>query len=241
MGQKVIIILLVVISIGLTGLCVYSYFQYNDIKLKQSDSKILVAKMKSDADSFKQEKEGLLKEIDELQEKSVAFAKLVGQGQEDFNKAKTELQNKQIQVDQKDIKIKELDDNIKILKENIIQVQKAALNEEITKVNSQLKEKIITLEKTFQKERSIHYYNLGVVYTKAGLLYESIDSYKQSLKYNFFTPQTHFNLGLLYDSFLNQPELAASHYRKYLEMAPDAYDREEVKKIIDTLIVRMIQ
>lgn len=43
----------------------------------------------------------------------------------------------------------------------------------------------------------------------------------------------HYGLALLLDDQLHQPKLAAEHYRRYLELAPEAADREQVRAWLD--------
>lgn len=69
---------------------------------------------------------------------------------------------------------------------------------------------------------------LAVAYRRMGLYEESESVYSYGLiiapEYSLF----HRNLGILYDLFLQKPELAGSHYQVYLEQQPD--DKELVAR-----------
>ncbi len=50
--------------------------------------------------------------------------------------------------------------------------------------------------------------------------------------------QMHYNLGVLYDDYLQNPRLAAAHYRKYLELNPSAPDASIVRSWLVELDVK---
>ena len=52
------------------------------------------------------------------------------------------------------------------------------------------------------------------------------------MKLNPDNPDAHYNLGLLYENHQKDPIKACLHYRKYLELKPQAEDKEEVENWI---------
>jgi tetratricopeptide (TPR) repeat protein len=105
----------------------------------------------------------------------------------------------------------------------------------LQKEKKELEGKIKSLEETLQKERGLYHYNLAVSYAQAKLYDEAIASYEKSLTFNPDNADAHYNLGVLYADFKSDSEKAISHYRKYLELKPDANDKEEVLRLMEKL------
>jgi len=74
-----------------------------------------------------------------------------------------------------------------------------------------------------------------VAYSQAKLYEEAIFEYEESLKLNANNPEAHYNLGLLYENCIGETEKALEHYRKYLELKPNAEDSAEVEAWIKRL------
>lgn len=53
--------------------------------------------------------------------------------------------------------------------------------------------------------------------------------YRQALDRDGKNARLHYNLGVLYDDYLNQPRKAAQCYRQYLELEPEAGDADAVR------------
>lgn len=108
---------------------------------------------------------------------------------------------------------------------NLFAADKASLEKEVVK----LKEENALLS----SERAGMYEELGIAYTKAGLLDEAIDAYKKSLFYNPNNAQIHYYLGLLYQKTRKDVEKAVSHFKRYLYLNPDAKNKDEVRYLIE--------
>ncbi len=79
-----------------------------------------------------------------------------------------------------------------------------------------------------QRTRDMHY-NMGVMYTGRGKYSEAEKEYLCALRIDPADADSHFNLAVLYDDFLKEPQKAAVHYRRYLKLRPDAPDALEVQ------------
>ena len=62
---------------------------------------------------------------------------------------------------------------------------------------------------------------LGVVLRKRGRYQEALDLYKKTLAANPKSVTAYYNMGLIYDFYLKNPEKAKEHYAKYLELGGD--------------------
>lgn len=88
----------------------------------------------------------------------------------------------------------------------------------------------------FPDNDTIHY-NLAVEYLKSADYWDAAQEFSLAIKLNPQDAYSYYNLGILYDSFLNDKQLALIYYNKYLELNPEADDSELVKGWINSLEV----
>ncbi len=65
-----------------------------------------------------------------------------------------------------------------------------------------------------------------------GMFDESLAAYKKSLKLDHDYALAHRNIGILYDLYLQLPEQALNHYKKYLQLTSEP-DKQVNNWIID--------
>lgn len=87
--------------------------------------------------------------------------------------------------------------------------------------------------KIFPKEE-ILYNNLGVVYFKLKKFDTALFSFLKAVELNKKYADAYFNLGRLYEE-TKENALACQYYKKYIELYPDAPDKEVVNKKIKIL------
>jgi len=194
-------------------------------------SKEIKPRLKSDI-------QGLVEEItsERLQEEKKVLIK----EKEDLLKEITSLKNLNLQLE---VKAKEFyvkaQDTEQMKKEiNNLSNTVEHMNQErltLKKENERLQERIVSLEDTLQNERAMLYQELGTAYTQAKLFDLAIEAYEKSLSFNSRNPDVHYNLGLLYKHSRNNSKKAVYHFKKYLQLNPEAKNREEVKYLIEML------
>ncbi|SRR5579884_318950 len=74
------------------------------------------------------------------------------------------------------------------------------------------------------------YNNLGEVYRRMKEVKKAEQAYQKALEINPKYADSHYNLGTFYDSILRNPQKAAFHYRKYLELKPAAPEAVQVSQ-----------
>ncbi len=79
------------------------------------------------------------------------------------------------------------------------------------------------------------YNNLGEALRRLGRVQDSRQAFRMALSYNPDYAPAHFNLGVLYEEDMKEPERAIYHYRQYLALRPDAEDAEKVRAWIAEL------
>jgi len=79
-------------------------------------------------------------------------------------------------------------------------------------------------------EKRDHHYNMAIVYAKEGKYREAEAEYRAALDIDPADADIHYNLGILYDDDLKQPDRAAIHYDRYLKLRPDAPDVDAVNE-----------
>lgn len=88
-----------------------------------------------------------------------------------------------------------------------------------------------------EQKRDMHY-NMAVVYAKEGRFKDAQAEYLRALRIDPADAAAHYNLAILYDDELNNKSRAAAHYRKYLQLNPNAPDQNEVQEWIMRLEMR---
>jgi phage tail protein X len=78
-------------------------------------------------------------------------------------------------------------------------------------------------------------YREGVQLGKQGRTQEALNDYlKVIAKRGDLAPESHLNAGLIYLGDIKDPIAAIYHFRKYLELAPNSAQAENVRELIDT-------
>jgi tetratricopeptide (TPR) repeat protein len=73
------------------------------------------------------------------------------------------------------------------------------------------------------------YFNTGVLYVKSGEYDKAEWEFLKALRLDPSAADVHYNLGILYDDHLDRKKEAEKHYRKFLELAPDNDDADNVR------------
>jgi len=86
-----------------------------------------------------------------------------------------------------------------------------------------------------EKEVADMHYNMGVGFQKDNKPDEALKEYNAVLKIKPDDADTHFNMGLIYETIKNDRSKAIYHYTKYIDLKPAAEDVQIVKKYITDL------
>ncbi len=85
------------------------------------------------------------------------------------------------------------------------------------------------------RENAQMHYNLGTIFMQNKRYKESITEYEKALELMPNDPDTHYNLGVLYDDFMKDRNKALYHYQKYITVNPKAPDAKKVENYILSL------
>ncbi len=151
---------------------------------------------------------------------------------EDLYQLRTE--NKEMEKKMK--YVTELEDRQKqLIKEN------AEYREKLEVLKGKFKDAVPGLAKSgrisqkMMRENADMHYNLGTIFLNNKQYKEAIKEYERVLELRPNDPETHYNLGVLYDDFLKDREKALYHYQKYLAINPKAPDAKKVETYILSL------
>ncbi len=97
-------------------------------------------------------------------------------------------------------------------------------------------EAIAEFQKAMQldPDDAMPHFNMGVIYYKQDQFDQAIDEWLEAKKLDQNYAMTHKNLGIVYLD-LDQPADALTELELYLQLAPDASDKEQVEKVIAKL------
>ena len=235
MIKKIIIILIVVIAfVALSAAAVNLYMKKNSLDAEVTQSQQIIQKIQNEMDRLESDKDKALKKNEELQQDALSYVNSNSKLQQEkeqvtkmLEAAKMLLKRKEVELNREKQKLTDL--NAKI------STQQAKADSGLFKEKKELESRLTTLEATMKKERARFHYNLAVAYTKAKLYDDAIEAYETSLALDPNNADAHYNLGLLYSDVKNNSEKAVAHYKKYIELKPDAEDRDEVQDWIDKL------
>jgi tetratricopeptide (TPR) repeat protein len=87
---------------------------------------------------------------------------------------------------------------------------------------------------SFPNNSDIHY-NLAMQYIKNANYWDAVGELEEVINLNPQDPSVYYNLGVIYDGFLDDKETALIYYRKYLELNPEADDSKQVQSWIESL------
>lgn len=234
MKKKILIIISAIVVLGLSTLSFAFYLRGNRLKLQSQESKAMIQKVQEEITRIQAEREKLSKEKEKLQVDAITYVDLNSQLQQDKERLQKRLEEAQKIIETKEGDLQREKSKLEQL-EKKIDKEKTKEQKGFLKEKEELKNKITLLEETLKKERALYHYNLAVAYTQAKLYDEAVGAYEKSLKFNPDNPEAHYNLGLLYQNYKSDPDKAVTHYQRYLELKPEAEDKEEVKGWIESL------
>ncbi len=82
------------------------------------------------------------------------------------------------------------------------------------------------------KETADMHYNLGVLFSKNKQYYHAVAEFEKVTELRPQDAEAHYNLGVIYAENLPNREKAMAHFRRYLELNPNAKDATWVKQYI---------
>ncbi|MBN1689295.1 MAG: tetratricopeptide repeat protein [Candidatus Omnitrophica bacterium] len=146
-----------------------------------------------------------------------------------------------IQTESRELKKKiQYLDKLESRQEQLIKENKE-YREQVEVLKSKLKDAVPGLAKAsrvsqkMMRENADMHYNLGTIFLHNKRYRESIKEYERVLELRPNDPETHYNLGVLYDDYLKDREKALYHYQKYLAINPKAPDAKKVESYILSL------
>lgn len=88
------------------------------------------------------------------------------------------------------------------------------------------------ISQKMMRENADMHYNLGTIFLQNKQYREAIREYEQVLELRPNDPETHYNLGVLYDDYVRDREKALYHYQKYLSVNPKAPDAKKIETYV---------
>jgi len=245
--MKIIIFIIIAILLIYGALMSYFYFDLfsrnRQLTLSLDDAQSFKRRLQEDINRKDAADEALQKENEQFKNDSLASLKR----EEEMNNKRRQIENilkqqgrqlkrKQISLEQAQKEMEKLrQDNLHLsgINEFFANAQVEKQKERI----SQLESDISVLEKRARKQEAHLHYNLGVGYVTDKKYDMAIDEYEKAISLNPEDPDGHYNLAILYDDYKRNSEKALDHYKKYLELKPDAIDADQVKEWVERLML----
>ena len=228
----------------------------NNIKLSK-DVASYKSKALSNANVAKKllvEKERILEENKPFKNKNVSLQKELESTQylkNSLAEQNQKLKSKLVDSEQKyaaiDQKLNNYSEELeKIISEKLelysIYEQEKAEKDQLAQEISELENKIGALNKElggidtkYVEHEAKRIYDMAFIYAKAGMIDETIKSFKRYMNLNGETADMHYNLAVIYDDVKLDKTNASKHYKRYLELNPNAIDFFEITMRLESL------
>lgn len=232
--STVLIGLGVILLLALSGAVMVFWTDRARLASQLHESDELFRKFQQDTNRLETEKAQLAREHETLQSDVMSYVSTNTKLQEETETLKAQLVEAEVRVEEQTLELEKLQDKLEKLHKQMSRTKterRLAAGKEL----KALTDKVAGLEQTLKQERSLYQYNLGVVYAQAKRYEDAIDAYRKSIELNPKNAEAHYNLGLLYERVKSLSDRATWHYRRYLELKPQAEDRDEVQQWIDML------
>ncbi|RKY42264.1 MAG: hypothetical protein DRP80_06995, partial [Candidatus Omnitrophota bacterium] len=229
-------ILVIILGVGIS----FSLLEKKKIEKQLLQEIEISKKMRDEIDKLQMENKKLEEENEKLRSDIVSYLSFNDKLKDENERLKKEIEKFQKEIKDSKKKIKSLENLREKRETGERKKEKEDKKEAYSKID-ELKKKIKYLEEKLKKEKALYCYNLGVAYTKAKLYKEAMEAYKKSLEINKENPEASYNLGLLYEKFKKDFLKAIHYYRKYLELKPNADDKEIVEDKIHSLLSKQLQ
>lgn len=234
MNKEKIFFIYAATSVFLLGAIAFLAVTRISLKHQLEQTRLVLSKTEASVAQLQKAKGAVLKENEKLQADTLSYLSLNNELQQERDKLQNKLQELQNSAErQKEsmaIVQRQLDETRQLTKVKT-NVQKALLKEK-----EQMQARLKKLEGVMNNERGVYHYNLAVAYTKAMFVNKAVQEYEKSLEFDPGNAEAHFNLGLLYKNLGRSPERALTHFRRYLELKPNAEDAPTVRDSIEQLM-----
>lgn len=233
--------LVIILAIGV--IAVFYIIMKSQYDLERVNYSQDIKRLSNDLKRLQQERDELAVKTEKLRKDTLNFIEMNNrlkdektQAANQLNQLKNETESSGALLKEKEEKILQLSQDLKTKYERAI--DELVQNAKIRKLNQALttQEQLnLLLKSTVLGDRAKFHYNLGVAFSQAGMYDQAIFEYEEALKAQATNSDAHYNLALLYEKIKKDYPNAIKHYQLYLELRPDAADRQDVLTIIDGL------
>ncbi|HNV23992.1 MAG TPA: tetratricopeptide repeat protein [Candidatus Omnitrophota bacterium] len=231
-------IVVVVIIFVFLGITIKLAIDKKNFQAEIARSKEVLNKLEKNLLETQKEKESLKKEQEKLQADAISYIGTNAAMEEERNRLKELLKESQEKIKLKEKELEVLTERAGAIEEELAK-QKNVLNNDYQKKLKETVQENKNLRDQLNKEKALYHYNLAVALTRANLIDSAIDEYETSIKIDANNPEAYYNLAVLFDRMGYSPRKTVRYYKRYLDLSPDAEDREEVLIAISKLEGRL--
>jgi len=212
-------------------------------KVSGLEKTILQLQRKSEADQEQIDKLNRLLEgseisavKDELKEKERIFLKQKAEFEKMIQTANSDRENVQSHSVQKESRIYSLEMELADVTqkyENALE-ENRSLRARFETANRQLLDVAREKDKAIKETADMHY-NLGVFYIDQKNFERATVEFEKAVEWRPEDALSHYNLGLIYSEHLRDEEKAITNFQRYLDLQPEAKDRNYVEGLMKTV------
>lgn len=172
----------------------------------------------------------------ELKEKERIFLKQKAEFEKMIQTANSDRENVQSHSIQKESRIYGLEMELADVTqkyENALE-ENRSLRARFETVNGQMLDVAREKDRAIKETAEMHY-NLGVFYVEQKNFQRAAVEFEKALEWRPEDAASHYNLGLIYSDQLKDELKAISHFQRYLDLQPEAEDRNHVESLLKTI------
>jgi len=173
---------------------------------------------------------------DELKEKERIFLKQKAEFEKMIQTANSDRENVQSRSVQKENRIYNLEMELADMtgKYESSLEENRSLRARFETVNGQMLDIAREKDRAIKETADMHY-NLGVFYVEQKNFERAAVEFEKAVEWRPEDAPSHYNLGLIYSEHLRNEEKAISNFQRYLDLQPEAKDRNYVEGLLKTV------
>jgi chromosome segregation ATPase len=204
--------------------------ELSTVNVKQTDE---IKSLEKKAQPVRKVREDSNRKIRELKEEIAGYKQEISALKKESSQARKNEASTSSKLEKEEALSARMKDDINELKDKnkeLLEAQKG-LQKDLKKALSDLANSNKDMG-TLKRELADTHYNLGVIFQKENRWEEAIREYEKVLETMPDDADTNFNLAIIYDTVKNDRGKALYHYKRYLDICPDADDAAKVKGYI---------
>ena len=204
--------------------------QLENVKVQNNLLMSQVRQIQAEMEKAKQESMAKLNEVARREDEVKKESDRLAADQERVNQDRIETERKAKSIAEENNRLKQLLDH------SILQGEKTEYDSLLRKSDETINHAVKKIAQAkrqnerLKQELAEQYYSLGNMFFEEHKFRKALGRYKKAVKLNPSDSWAHYNMGVIYDFYLNNNKKAIYHYKKYLKLKPIQEEGREIRE-----------